>query len=311
MNARLMDTRPVTAARLAQSVIAVPPLARDAQGRVSRAENEKIMRHIEAGGVNTLLYGGNANFYHLRPSEYREVLQLLAEMAGPETLVIPSAGPAYGLSLDQAEILREFNFPTAMLLPHTGIQTYEGVEQGVRDFAQAYGKPVVLYIKAEGYITPAGAARLVAEGLISWIKYAIVRDDPAHDPFLSELVQTVDPKLIVSGIGEQPAIVHLRDFGCGGFTSGCVCVNSGLSREMHGAIKSGDMVRAEQIRATFQPLEDLRNSINPIRVLHEAVECAGIAQTGKLTPLLSPIGEEERERVAQAARALRGATGPG
>src|SRR3954471_6212728 len=158
-----MDTRAITTARLASSVIAVPPLARDAQGKVSRAENQKIVRHIEAGGVNTLLYGGNANFYHLRPSEYRETLGILAEIAAEGTLVIPSVGPAWGLSMDQAETLKEFDFPTVMVLPHTGIQTFDGVEEGLRQFARAYGKPIVLYIKAEGYINPAGAARLVGE----------------------------------------------------------------------------------------------------------------------------------------------------
>jgi dihydrodipicolinate synthase/N-acetylneuraminate lyase len=300
-----MDTRAITTARLASSVIAVPPLARDAQGKVSRAENQKIVRHIEAGGVDILLYGGNANFYHLRPSEYRETLAILAEIAADGTLVIPSVGPAYGLSLDQAEIAREFPFPTMMVLPHTGIQTYDGVEQGLRDFARAYGKPIVLYIKAEGYITPAGAARLVSEGLISWIKYAIVRDAPENDPFLSELMQKVDPNLVVSGIGEQPAIVHLDHFKCGGFTSGCVCVNPALSRQMHAAIKSGDLETAAKIRNIFRPLEDLRNGINPIRVLHEAVEGAGIASTGKLQPLLSGLTASERSDVAAAAKALR------
>jgi dihydrodipicolinate synthase/N-acetylneuraminate lyase len=300
-----MDTRAITTARLASSVIAVPPLARDAQGKVSRAENQKIVRHIEAGGVDILLYGGNANFYHLRPSEYRETLKTLSEIAADGTLVIPSVGPAWGLSMDQAEIAREFAFPTVMVLPHTGIQTYEGVEQGLRDFAKAYGKPIVLYIKAEGYITPAGAARLVAEGHISWIKYAIVRDAPEKDAFLSELMQKVDPNLVVSGIGEQPAIVHLDQFKCGGFTSGCVCVNPALSRQMHAAIKSGDLEKANKIRNIFRPLEDLRNRINPIRVLHEAVEGAGIAETGKLQPLLSGLTSIERGEVAAAARTLR------
>jgi dihydrodipicolinate synthase/N-acetylneuraminate lyase len=303
-----MDTRAITTARLASSVVAVPPLARDAQGKVSRAENEKIVRHIEAGGVDILLYGGNANFYHLRPSEYRETLTILAEIAAEGTLVIPSVGPAYGLSMDQAEIARDFDFPTVMVLPHTGIQTYDGVEQGLREFAKAYGKPIVLYIKAEGYITPAGAARLVGEGLISWIKYAIVRDAPENDAFLSELMQKVDPNLVVSGIGEQPAIVHLDQFKCGGFTSGCVCVNPALSRQMHAAIKSGDLATAKRIRNIFRPLEDLRNGINPIRVLHEAVEGAGIAATGKLQPLLSGLTAGERTDVAAAARSLREAT---
>jgi dihydrodipicolinate synthase/N-acetylneuraminate lyase len=299
-----MQTAPITPERLASSVIAVPPLARDAQMKVSREENTKLIRHIEGGGVDILLYGGNANFYHIRPSEYAGTLRMLAEAAGPDTLIVPSAGPAYGLSMDQASILREFAFPSVMVLPHTGLNTLSGVETGIRHFAEAFGKPVVLYIKAEGYINPDGAARLVADGLISWIKYAIVRPNPSEDPFLSELVQQVDPKIIVSGIGEQPAIVHLRDFGINGFTSGCVCVAPALSKRMFDAIKGRDYAAAEQIRETFRPLEDLRNGINPVRVLHEAVALAGIAETGPILPLLSGLTEEQRGSVRAAATEL-------
>ena len=69
-----------------------------------------LIRHLESGGIRILLYGGNAIFYHLRPSEYASTLTLLAEAAGPDTVVIPSAGPSYGVSMDQAVIARDFPF---------------------------------------------------------------------------------------------------------------------------------------------------------------------------------------------------------
>lgn len=300
-----MDSAPLTAARLASSVIAVPPLARKANEQVLRAENEKMVRHLEAGGIRLLLYGGNANFYHLRPSEYAGVLQMLAEIAGPGTTIIPSAGPSYGLSMDQAAIARDFPFPTVMVLPHQGLNTFAGVETGLRRFAEAYGRPVVVYVKQEGYVRPAEVARLVRDGCVSWIKYAIVRPDPAQDPFLQELLQQVPASMVVSGIGEQPAIAHLRDFHLAGFTSGCVCVAPRLSTRFLAAATSGDWTEAERIRAIFKPLEDLRNAINPVRVLHEAVRLAGIADTGPLLPLLSGLSPEESARVEQEARTLR------
>ena len=300
-----MDTRPITAARLTESVIAVPPLARNAAGEVDREQNQRLVRHLEGGGVTTLLYGGNANFYHLRPSEYEATLTMLSEIAGEGTLIIPAVGPAYGVSMDQAKIARQLPFPTVMVLPHTGLNTPEGVETGFRHFVEAYGKPAVLYIKAEGYITAEGAARLVRDGLVSWIKYAIVRADPAVDPSLSELMEVVDPQLVVSGIGEQPAIEHLRDFRCHGFTSGCVCVAPALSMRMLAALHARDWALAAEIREIFRPLEDLRNAINPVRVLHEAVALAGIAETGEILPLLSPLTGAQREAVGAAARALK------
>lgn len=304
-----MDTRPITAARLASSVIAVPPLARDGDERVNRAENARLIRHIEAGGVDILLYGGNANFYHLRPSEYASVLTMLSETVAPGTLAIPSAGPSYGVSMDQAEVLRDFAFPTVMVLPHQGLNTFAGVETGLRRFAEKFGRPIVVYVKAEGYVNPAEVSRLVADGCVSWIKYAIVRPNPLEDPYLKELLQRVPASMVVSGIGEQPALVHLRDFGLNGFTSGCVCVAPALSMRFLRAAKSGDWAEADRIRGLFKPLEDQRNAINPVRVLHEAVRLAGVADTGPILPLLSPLAAEQAATVNHVARELLGLNG--
>lgn len=305
-----MDTAPITSARLAASVIAVPPLARNADLTLNEAENTKLIRHIESGGVTTLLYGGNANFYHLPLSEFAGLLEFLAEAAADGTLVIPAAGPSFGAMMDQAAILGETDFPTAMILPHLGMTTFSGVETGIRHFVEAFGKPVVLYIKHEGFIEPGGAKRLCDDGLVSWIKYAIVRDDTGDDPFLRELVNLVNPEMIVSGMGEQPAVTHMRAFGLAGFTSGCVCVNPALSQRMLEALRGNDDALAESIREIFSPLEDLRNAINPVRVLHDAVTAAGIAETGPVLPLLSNLDEGQLLEVRTAAAALRKAAEP-
>ena len=235
-----MNTNAITPDILADSVIAVPPLARDVNLKVCSTGNAKIIRHLEAGGIRTLLYGGNAMFYHIALSEYAEILAMLEENASQDTRVIPSVGPAYGTSMDQASILRDFEFPTVMVLPARDIATPKGCAAGIRKFAETYGKPIVLYIKFEGYLEVEHAHALVDEGLVSWIKYAIVSEDTAKDDYLRELVDRVDPQRIVSGIGEQPAIVHLRDFGVQSFTSGCVCIAPSLSMDMLRALKAGD-----------------------------------------------------------------------
>lgn len=284
--------------------MAVPPLARTADGAIDPAANTKIIRHIEAGGISLLLYGGNANVYHLPLDEYERLLVMLAEAASPSTLVVPSAGPTYGLLLEQAKVIRRHRYQTVMVLPQQGITTSGGVATGVRKFVEAAGLPALLYIKHDGYIEPSDVARLCNDGLISAIKYATVRPDPAYDPYLRELVGVVDPRMIISGIGEQPAITHLRDFGLGGFTTGCGCVAPRLSQMLLEAIQRGDWTEAERIRAVFEPLEDLRNALSPIRVLHAAVAAAGIAETGPLAPLLSPIEDAHRPAIAAAARSL-------
>lgn len=300
-----MQTTPLRPEQFSTSVLAVPPLARNSDEQLSVEENQKLVRYLEDGGVSMLLYGGNANLYHIRPSEFERLLTMLRDIAGENTLVIPSVGPAYGTMMDQADILKGFDFPTAMVLPTKAIMTEAGLMTGFRHFVERIARPAVLYIKEEGYISPEGAAELVRDGLVSLIKYAIVRKDTADDPFLEKLVSLVDPKLICSGIGEQPAIIHLTKFRLTGYTSGCVCINPALSQAMLKAIYEKNYDLAESIRSTFRPLEDLRNEINPIRVLHEAVALCEIAQTGRHLPLLSGVSPTAADRIRSAAQQLK------
>lgn len=296
-----MDTSAITPARLAQSVIAVPPLARDSHLKIDARENQKLVQHIEAGGVSTLLYGGNAVLYHLRPSEYARLLGMLVDIAGTETMVIPSVGPAYGTMMDQAQVLADFNFPTVMILPQKEIADPAGIASGIRRFADVYGRPIMLYLKHDRWLPPAVVGKMYQSGLLSCIKYAVVRDDTADDDYLREILSFVPSDIVVSGIGEQPAICHLRDFEIGSFTSGCVCVHPAKSQSMLRAIQAGDFEMADAIRAEFLKLEDLRNRIHPIRVLHRAVELAGIATTGPMLPMLGELSVGDIAAVATAA----------
>ncbi|MEQ1861309.1 MAG: dihydrodipicolinate synthase family protein [Chthoniobacteraceae bacterium] len=287
-----------------RSVISVPPLCRDASLKVCAAENAKLIRHIEAGGVSTLLYGGNANFYNIAPSEFADVLDMLAELAAPESWVVPSVGPYFGTMMDQAAILATRKFPTAMILPTIAVSSPEGVRVAVMKFVERAGIPAVLYVKDEKYVTPQVVKSLVEAGVISWIKYAVVRPDPAVDPLLRAIVDEVDPAMIVSGIGEQPIIAHWSTFGVRAFTSGCVCVAPRRSQEMLHALQAGDLAKADAIRERFNSLETLRNSHGPIPVLHRAVALAGIAETGPALPLLADLDTQLLDPIRAAAGAL-------
>jgi dihydrodipicolinate synthase/N-acetylneuraminate lyase len=286
------------------SVISVPPLCRDAHLNLNATENVKLIKHIEAGGVSTLLYGGNANFYNIALGEYEAVLDQLEAAAAPDTLIVPSVGPYFGTAMEQVAILAKKKFPTAMLLPTVAVSTPEGVRTAVLKLVERLGRPIVLYIKDANYVTLDVVKSLVEAGAISWIKYAVVRADPAQDELLAGLVLTVDPAIIVSGIGEQPAIVHYTKFGVRAFTSGCVCVAPRRSQEMLRALQAGDLARAEEIRARFASLEDLRNAYGPIPVLHHAVEQAGIAKTGPMLPLLANLSDERIDEIHPAAEGL-------
>ncbi|WP_417843376.1 dihydrodipicolinate synthase family protein [Thalassospira sp.] len=286
-----MKTSAVTSADLGKSILSVPPLARAADFSVPDGENKKLVNHLKKGGVSTFMYGGNANFYNISVGEYDRVLTQLESWVGEDDWVIPSIGADYGKALDQVNILKHRDFPTAMALPLTFPSTPKGVNEGIRRLADAYGKPLIVYVKSDNYLTPRLVADLLADGVACAVKYAAVRENPSIDAFLTDLVGYAGTDRIISGIGERPAIEHLMEFKLTGFTSGSVCVAPALSTAMLKALQAGDVTTAASIRDKFIALEDLRDGFSPLRILHEAVRLAGIADTGPMYPYLSNIDD--------------------
>ena len=282
----------------------MPPLARHANLTLNHAANKAQIDHLQAGGVRTLMYGGNANFYNIGTDEYPSLLDMLEKFAAKDTWVIPSIGSDFGKAFDQISILRERAFPTAMVLPQAVISTESGIATGIRKLAERYGKPLIVYIKSDDYLSPKTVAALDADGCVCAVKYGTIRADYSQDAYGKALVQAINPNKIISGIGERPAIIHLRDLGLQGFTSGSVCIAPRGSMAILNALKAKDYETKKKIREAYLPLEDARDAINPIRTLHEAVTLAGIADMGPMLPMLSNIEEKYFARVRAVAAAL-------
>ncbi|WP_109480568.1 dihydrodipicolinate synthase family protein [Paraburkholderia sp. C35] len=299
-----MNESQIVEREFASTVMAVPPLARRADLSLDVAANQALIRHIEAGGVRTLLYGGNANFYHVAISEYRELLDMLSASAAPSTRVIPAIGPDFGKMLDQARMLAQTAYRTAMVLPLSGFTTPTGVEAGLTRIVDAAGMPLTLYIKSEDYVDVDTLARLVDRGTLIAVKYAIVRENPANDPYLRRLLESVSASRVISGMGERPALTHVRDFGLAAWTTGSGCIASHAVMGLLAAAKEGRAAEAQRIHDAFMPLETLRDNISLIRVLHDAVTFSGIADMGPILPLLSATPVEHHAAVAQAVREL-------
>jgi len=293
-------------------IFAVPPLPRrgDARRSLNFDAAECVARHIEAGGITRYLYGGNAFLYHATLDEFAELLDWLAGF--PSTRwPIASIGPSFGRAIDQARLLARHRFRTAMVLPCNDPRDARGMEAGLRDIADAAGLPLILYLKAEdgfGADKEAGldaVGRLVKDGVATAIKYAVVLDDPSNDPYLTGLLRRVDRQHVISGMGERPVVVHMREFDLPGMTTGSGCIAPRRCRDLFEAGRAQDWARAEDLRSRFMPLEDLRDAWGPARVLHHATELAGIAPTGPIAPYVSPINAKQAQDLAPVARALR------
>jgi 4-hydroxy-tetrahydrodipicolinate synthase len=299
-----MNTSELRLEEFSASVLAVPPLARRADLSIDTAQNLLLIRHMEQGGQRILLYGGNANLYHCSLPDYAQLLGLLAEHCAATTRVIPAVGPDFGKMMDQARLLRATQYRSAMVLPMQGFTSPEGVAEGIARVADAAGFALTLYLKDERYLDLERLGRLVDDGRIVAVKYAVVRSNPADDPFLEALVQRIGAARIVSGMGERPLLAHLGRFGLTSFTTGSGCIAPRASMRLLQALQQRDLAAAEALRERFMPLEDLRESISHTRVLHDAVTQSGLADMGAHLPLLSPSPAEHLPEIARLARDL-------
>jgi dihydrodipicolinate synthase/N-acetylneuraminate lyase len=296
-------------------VFAVPPLPRtDAPGRPLDLEAaERVAQHIESGGITRFLYGGNAFLYHASLAEFETLAEWLATFPSSR-VAIPSLGPSFGHALDQARLTRRHRFSTVMMLPCGDPRDARGLEQGYREIADAAGVPLILYVKSEdafGSDQEAGLdaiGRLITDGVATAIKYAVVLRDPAKDPYLDGLLRRVERTRVISGMGERPAIVHLRDFRLGGMTTGSGCLAPRQCEDFYEAMRAEDWVRAKSLRELFMPIEDLRDAWGPARVLHHATALSGIAETGPIPPYVSPLNQAQLALLQAVSRQLAGST---
>ena len=209
--------------------------------------------------------------------DYAHLLEQLAADAADTTRVIPAIGPDFGKMMDQAQLLKGTGYRTAMVLPMQGFTTPEGVATGISKFVDTAGIPVTLYIKSEQYVDIETLGRLVDEGRIIAVKYAIVRDEPANDPYLQALIDRITAAKIVSGMGERPTLVHLARFGLASYTTGSGCIAPKASMALLQALKQN---------------------------LHDAVTLCGVADMGAHLPLLSASPANRHAEIKVAAEVL-------
>lgn len=300
-----MKTTLVTPGDLLESVLALPPMARNADGTIAPAANRAILDWLRAGGVSTFLYGGCANFFNMRVSEFAATLDFLEGLAGPDEWLIPTIGPDYGKARDQVEILRGRFFPSAMLLPLQQV-TQAGVATGLRRLADAFGRPLMVFFKSPDYVRARDLAQLIKDGVLCCVEYGIGGSTDTPEPFLAELLDKAgNADAIIDGQGERTVVGHAR-FGLKGFTTGCGVVAPHLSMALLAALKKGDLAQAALLREPFLELERLRQANSPIPALHDAVALAGIADTGPIGPFFANCTDEGlRDALRRAADELR------
>lgn len=286
-----MKTTPVTPADLVASIIALPPIARTSDGGIHVGESRKVIDWLVSAGVSSFMYGGIANLFNARLSEYGAVLDLIEALApSDEAWMVPAIGGDFGKAIDQVAILRERDFPTAILLPFWLVQP-KGVATGIRKLADAYGKPLMVFFKALDYLTPQDVAALLKDGVLCGVEYGVVPDENGQSPHLTELLDRVgSADRLIDGAGEL-TIVESSKFGIQGYTSGTGLMAPHISMALLDAVKRNDRAAIETLSQPFVAFDAARNAYSAIPVVHDAVRLVGIADTGPIGPFFETASD--------------------
>lgn len=287
------------------SVVAVPPIALHADLAVNVEANAALVRHILAGGVDILLYGGNANLYHFGLSAYEEALAMM-QAVDARARIITSIGPDFGKMLDQAPLVERSGIRNVMLLPVAFPSDSHGVGDGIRRIAARLGFGVILYLKRDMYVRPEVLEKLVAEGAVRFVKYAVERPDPAEDVYLDAVLAAIGRDLVASGMGETPVADHVGRRGVATYTSGAVCIAPAAAMQLLGLCRAGRLVEADAAIQPFLAFERIRAQLGGIQVLHSGITASGIAEMGPMMPMVSVVKERNMEPVRAIVAELRG-----
>ncbi len=300
-----MKTSPVTPADLVSSIIALPPIARNASGAIDVVQNVKIVEWLASAHVSTFMYGGVANLFNAALSEYGAILDLIENIALEDAWVVPSIGADFGKAMDQIGILRDREFPTAILLPFAPVQS-KGVATGLRRLSDRFGRPLMVFFKSADYLTAADAAALLTDGVLCCVEYGIAPDERGQFPYLAQLLDmTGSAERIIDGAGEK-SIAATASLGLRGYTSGSGLIAPHLSMAILDALDRGNTAGVAELCDQFRPFEVLRALYCPIPVVHDAVRLAGIADTGPIGPFFEPIADPVAvEQITAAALALK------
>jgi 4-hydroxy-tetrahydrodipicolinate synthase len=299
-----MRTTSVTPSRLSSSIIALPAIARRVDGRIDLEESRKIVDWLVSAGVTAFMYGGIGGLFNARLSEYGQILDLLEAVAPKDAWMVPSIGGDYGKATDQVALLRERDFPTAILLPFSPVQP-SGVATGIRKLADAYGKPLMVFFKSPDYLRPADIAALLKDGALCGVEYGIAPDANGRSPHLETLLGLLgSADQLIDGAGEV-AIVRNSKFGIKGYTSGSGLLAPHLSMALLHAVQRGDRSAIETLSRPFEAFEAVRATYSAIPVVHAALSLAGIAETGPMEPFFeSTFDQAATEHITRVAKEL-------
>ena len=249
---------------------------------------------IDAGADFIMPMCGTGLVYDATLEEYETTVGAFVDAAAGQALIVPGIGPGFGRSLEMAHIARGLGVAGAMVMPVVGPASANGVEEGMRQIAQAARLPIILYQRRLDIMPVDGVIRLCSMEEVVGIKYAV--DDLDAFNRINDGCGT--QAAMVCGMAEDPALEYLAA-GAVGFSSGMANFAPRTSMAILHRFAGGDRSGAEALREVMVPFEDLRGERGARysgSALHAAMMRANLAG-GPVVPFAEDVAESDLARL--------------
>ena len=280
-------TRDAVTAEDLRGLFAVPPLPRksDARRTLDLDEAERVAKHIAAGRGHALPLRRQRLSLPRHARRVRIAARLAGRLPARTRWAIPSLGPSFGRALDQAPAPATAFLPlrddASLRRPPRRPRHGGGPARGGRGRRAAPRRLPEVRRRlrlGQGARPRRGGPPRERRRVRGRQVRGRARPIPTKDSYLDGLLRRVDRRRVVSGIGERPAVVHLRDRRPRRASPPARAASPrGRARRFSRLLRRATGAKAERLWGYFQPLEDLRDAWGPARVLHQATELAGIA----------------------------------
>lgn len=278
-----------------EGVVAIP-VTPFKDGELDLGAYREVLDRIIGAGIHVLTPNGNTSeFYALRPSERRRLLEETGRHVAGRATILAGVGLDIETAVDEARFAEQHG--ATMIMVHQPVHPYVSgagwleYHAAIADAVPSLG--VVLYIRniwVDGDLVRALAERCAN---VIGVKYAV------NDPVRFAAVRAGAPHLSwIAGLAEPYALSYFAH-GADGFTSGLVSVNPWLSVDLLAALRAGDYDTARRLTDRIAEFEALRadaNSANNVSVVKEALAQLGLADR-EIRPPSSPVDSHAAARV--------------
>lgn len=270
----------------------VTPFAEDRS--LDEGAARKLARHlIDHGSHGLVLAGTTGESPTLDDEEKLALLRAVRDEVGTDVLLICGTGSNDTRHSERLSAMAADNGADAVLVvtPYYNKPNFAGIKAHFEAVARAAGIPVVLYNIPSRVVVNLSPDQLAELARID----NVVAVKQANDQEL----QPIDGLRVLAG--NDGTFLRTLELG----EAGGILVASHLvgreMREIHDAVKAGDLDRAQEIEAKLRPIYEVLSKTNPIPV-KAALELLGICSARARLPIV----EADQEQRAEVRQALEG-----